>query len=125
MTALGTQLKWLATAAMLIPDHLRGASSGAEPGLAARTMHEQVASIATATPQPASSLCLTNEHIIFSCTVKRSAKLVSLCASPELKGPAICNIVLACPANELSFPKIARAHHRSFTTLITFALKLA
>src|SRR5437868_6678757 len=35
-------------------------------------------------PLQTNSLCAKSEHIIFSCVLKRTAKIVSLCASPDL-----------------------------------------
>jgi hypothetical protein len=53
------------------------------------------------------SLCTADEHIIFSCTVKRSAKLVSLCSSKDLaKDHGYLQYRFGLPGKiELEFPK--------------------
>ena len=60
---------------------------------------------------PTNSLCKTDEQVIFSCTLKRSAKIVSLCGSNDLsKDTGYLQYRFGLPAKiELEFPK-SRAH---------------
>lgn len=56
---------------------------------------------------PANSLCEPTEKIIFSCTVKRSAKIVSLCSSKDFaKDRGYLQYRFGLPGKvELEFPK--------------------
>ena len=62
------------------------------------------------------SLCAKNEHIIFSCSVKRTAKVVALCASPELtKDRGYLQYRFGLPGKiELEFPKDREGSQQKF-----------
>lgn len=62
------------------------------------------------------SLCAKDERIIFSCEVRRSAKLVSLCASGELtKESGYLQYRFGLPARiELEFPKGRKGTQQQF-----------
>lgn len=67
------------------------------------------------TPQPG-SLCNTDEKIIFSCTIKQNAKIVSLCSSPELtKDRGYIQYRFGRPGKiELEFPKSREKSQQAF-----------
>ena len=64
----------------------------------------------------ANSLCAKDEHIIFSCTVKRTAKIVSLCASRDLdKERGYLQYRFGLPGKvELEFPKGRQGTQQQF-----------
>jgi hypothetical protein len=64
----------------------------------------------------ANSLCARNEQILFSCAVKRSEKLVSLCASRELaKDRGYLQYRFGLPGKvELAFPKDRKGTQQQF-----------
>ena len=61
--------------------------------------------------RPTNTLCTRDEQIIFSCTLKRSAKIVSLCGSNDLtKDTGYLQYRFGLPAKiELEFPR-TRTH---------------
>ena len=64
----------------------------------------------------ANSLCLTDERIIFSCAVKRTAKIISLCASKDLdKERGYLQYRFGLPGRvELEFPKSRTGTQQQF-----------
>ena len=62
------------------------------------------------------SLCLIDEHIIFSCAVKRTGKIVSLCASKDLaKERGYLQYRFGLPGKiELEFPKSRQGTQQQF-----------
>jgi hypothetical protein len=62
------------------------------------------------------SLCAKDEHIIFSCAVRRSAKIVSLCASPQLtKEHGYLQYRFGLPERiEMEFPRDRQASQQLF-----------
>ncbi len=66
-------------------------------------------------PQPG-SLCNTDEKIIFSCTIKENAKIVSLCSSRELtKDRGYIQYRFGRPEKiELEFPKSREKSQQAF-----------
>lgn len=70
----------------------------------------------TATALQPNSLCAKDEHIIFSCAVKRPAKFVSLCASPELtKDRGYLQYRFGLPGKiELEFPQDRQGSPQKF-----------
>jgi hypothetical protein len=64
----------------------------------------------------ANSLCAQDEHIIFSCPVKRTAKIVSLCASRDLdKERGYLQYRFGLPGKvELEFPKGRQGTQQQF-----------
>jgi hypothetical protein len=64
----------------------------------------------------ANSLCTSTERIVFSCALKRSAKLVSLCASRDLsKERGYLQYRFGLPGNvELEFPKDRQGSQQKF-----------
>jgi len=64
----------------------------------------------------ANTLCASTERIVFSCAVKRSAKLVSLCASPDLsKDHGYLQYRFGLPGKvELEFPKDRQGSQQKF-----------
>lgn len=71
--------------------------------------------IGTAAVQRQGSLCAAGEQIVFSCTLKRPAKMLALCASPNLsKASGYIQYRYGLPGKiELEFPK---ARDRSMET---------
>ena len=65
---------------------------------------------------PATSLCENSEQVIFSCRVKRGAKLVSLCGSRDLtKDRGYVQYRFGLPGRiELEFPKQRASTQRAF-----------
>jgi len=63
------------------------------------------------------SLCAAQEHIVFSCEVRRTAKLVSLCASKDLtKEKGYLQYRFGLPDKiELEFPKTQARTQEQFT----------
>src|ERR1041384_1882191 len=53
-------------------------------GLAVSTSHNSSSASLQPTGLQPGTLCARNERIIFSCPIKRPAKIVSLCASKDL-----------------------------------------
>jgi hypothetical protein len=49
-----------------------------------REKHSLTSPTLAAAPQPANTLCAKDERVIFSCPLKRPAKIVSLCAAKDL-----------------------------------------
>lgn len=77
-------------------------------------------SLATGTnvtqPEPAATLCEKSEKIIFSCTIKKPAKVVSLCASVNVskdQGYLVYRFGLPDKV-ELEFPKTLSGTQKSF-----------
>lgn len=64
----------------------------------------------------ANSLCEKGEQIVFSCRLKRPAKIVSLCASPELeREQGYLQYRFGLPARiELEFPRTRQATQEQF-----------
>ena len=64
----------------------------------------------------ANSLCLMDEHIIFSCAVKRTGKIISLCASKDLaKERGYLQYRFGLPGRvELEFPKSRTGTQQQF-----------
>lgn len=73
-------------------------------------------SIYSSNSSQANSLCAKNEHIIFSCAVKRTAKIVSLCASSDLaKERGYLQYRFGLPEKiELEFPKDRQGTQQKF-----------
>lgn len=66
-----------------------------------------VVGVAPGAPQPAASLCEKSEVVIFSCTIKKPAKIVSLCSSVNVtKEQGYVVYRFGLPGKiELEFPK--------------------
>jgi hypothetical protein len=84
-----------------------------------KSASESVAALQTRKPSGtlrANSLCARDEQVIFSCTVKRTAKIVSLCASHDLdKGHGYLQYRFGLPENvELEFPKDRQSTQQQF-----------
>ena len=64
----------------------------------------------------ANSLCLTDERIIFSCAVKRTGKIISLCASKDLdKERGYLQYRFGLPGKiELEYPKERKGTQEKF-----------
>ena len=64
----------------------------------------------------ANSLCLRDEKIVFSCAVKRTAKIISLCASKDLdKERGYLQYRFGLPGKiELEFPKLRTGTQQQF-----------
>jgi len=65
---------------------------------------------------PANTLCAKDEHVIFSCLVKRPAKIVSLCASKDLTSDrGYLQYRFGLPGKiELEFPKDRQGTQQKF-----------
>ena len=72
--------------------------------------------MAPAASQPARSLCEKDEKVIFSCSIRKPAKLVSLCASPDFaKDRGYLQYRFGLPGKiELEFPKTRESTQASF-----------
>ena len=70
----------------------------------------------TGSAMQANSLCAKNEHIIFSCAVNRTAKIVSLCASSDFaKERGYLQYRFGLPGKiELEFPKERQGTQQKF-----------
>src|SRR5689334_25339939 len=66
-----------------------------------------VVGVAPGAPQPAASLCEKSEKVIFSCSIKKSGKIVSLCSSVNAsKDQGYVQYRFGLPGKvELEFPK--------------------
>jgi len=69
-----------------------------------------------AAPQSASSLCDNGEKVIFSCAIRKPAKIVSLCASPGVsKEAGYVQYRFGLPGKiELEFPKTRTGTQAAF-----------
>lgn len=65
---------------------------------------------------PPNSLCASDEKIVFSCTVKQSSRIVSLCSSSELtRDKGYLQYRFGRPGNiELEFPKEREKSQQAF-----------
>ena len=72
--------------------------------------------IAPTAPQPARSLCEKGEKVIFSCAIRRPAKIVSLCASNDVsKDRGYVQYRFGLPKKvELEFPKTRTSTQAQF-----------
>jgi hypothetical protein len=72
--------------------------------------------IAPAAPQPADSLCEKSEKTIFSCAIKKPAKIVSLCSSSNVsKVQGYIQYRFGLPGKiELEFPKTLAGTQAAF-----------
>jgi hypothetical protein len=84
--------------------------------LSVTALRVQAESTQNGRPLQANSLCARGEDIIFSCAVKRAAKLASLCASPELtKQSGYLQYRFGVPGKiELEFPKDRQGSQQKF-----------
>jgi hypothetical protein len=112
--------KWLTTAVvvlLLLGAGLvaRGVNESPNAPLSRPSVQPQGTGKSVGRLQP-NSLCANGEHIIFSCAVKRTAKLVSLCASPELtKERGYLQYRFGLPGKiELEFPKDRQGSQQQF-----------
>ena len=77
---------------------------------------EKTSTLQAANDLQANSLCAKGEHILFSCAVKTSGKLVSLCAAPDLtKDRGYLQYRFGLPGKiELEFPSERQGSQQKF-----------
>ena len=90
--------------------------TSAGPGLSSAHPIQAASGQTPSSSLQTNSLCAKDEHIIFSCTIKRSAKIVSLCSSPLLtKEQGYLQYRFGLPTKiELEFPKDRQATQKHF-----------